>query len=170
MSNQLTDKNSVVEQTRASVPEMAPFSVSPSDRLLRRIATLLFLLVAGILTLFGYYASSICITVVLAAFLAILFDPLVVRLEKFYKAMLELRGKRQIFALRCGCELSAHPCQLSRGDQCKEVLTTVERSCGGVLLCASYRVSMPLPEQNCIEHSERFHFIFSRIHSWVLFL
>jgi len=35
------------------------------------------------LTLFGYYASSICITVVLAAFLAILFDPLVVRLEKF---------------------------------------------------------------------------------------
>ena len=83
MSNQLTDKNSVVEQTRASVPEMAPLSVSPSDRLLRRIATLLFLLVAGMLTLFGYYASSICITVVLAAFLAILFDPLVVRLEKF---------------------------------------------------------------------------------------
>jgi len=47
---------------------------------------------------------------------------------------------------------------------------TVERSCRGVLLCASYRVSMPLPGQNCIEHSERFHFIFSRIHSWVLFL
>src|ERR1041385_471133 len=84
MSNQLTDKNSVVEQTQASVPEMmTPLSISASDRLLRRIATLLFLLVAGMLTLFGYYASSICITVVLAAFLAILFDPLVVRLEKF---------------------------------------------------------------------------------------
>jgi hypothetical protein len=54
MSNQLTDKNSVVEQTQASVPEMMPpLSISPSDRLLRRIATLLFLLVAGMLTVFG---------------------------------------------------------------------------------------------------------------------
>jgi predicted PurR-regulated permease PerM len=34
------------------------------------------------LTVFGYYASSICITVVLAAFLAILVDPVVVKLEK----------------------------------------------------------------------------------------
>ena len=83
MSDQLTDKNSVVEQSQASVAEnMPPFSTSPSDRLLRRIATLLFLLVAGMLTVFGYYASSICITIVLAAFLAILFDPLVVKLEK----------------------------------------------------------------------------------------
>jgi hypothetical protein len=80
MSDQVTDKSSVVELTQASVPEMMPpLSISPSDRLLRRIATLLFLLVAGMLTVFGYYASSICITVVLAAFLAILFDPLVVR-------------------------------------------------------------------------------------------
>jgi predicted PurR-regulated permease PerM len=83
MSDQLTDKSSVVEQSQASVAEnMPPFSTSPSDRLLRRIATLLFLLVAGMLTVFGYYASSICITIVLAAFLAILFDPLVVKLEK----------------------------------------------------------------------------------------
>jgi predicted PurR-regulated permease PerM len=59
-----------------------PSSTSPSDRVLRRIAILLFLLVAGMLTVFGYYASSICITVVLAAFLAILFDPLVVKLQK----------------------------------------------------------------------------------------
>jgi predicted PurR-regulated permease PerM len=83
MSDQVTDELRV-EQTQVSVPEMMPpLSTSPSDRLLRRIATLLFLLVAGMLTVFGYYASSICITVVLAAFLAILFDPLVVRLEKF---------------------------------------------------------------------------------------
>ena len=83
MSDQLTDKSSVVAQSQASVAEnMPPFSTSPSDRLLRRISTLLFLLVAGMLTVFGYYASSICITVVLAAFLAILFDPLVVKLEK----------------------------------------------------------------------------------------
>jgi predicted PurR-regulated permease PerM len=36
------------------------------------------------LSVFGYYASSICITVVLAGFLAILFDPLVVRLETLH--------------------------------------------------------------------------------------
>ncbi len=59
-----------------------PPSTSPSEALLRRIAALLFILVAGLLTVFGYYASSICITVVLAAFLAILFDPVVVKLEK----------------------------------------------------------------------------------------
>jgi len=41
-------------------------------------------LVAGLLTAFAYYASSICITVVLAAFLAILFDPLVAKLEKLH--------------------------------------------------------------------------------------
>jgi len=33
---------------------------------------------------FGYYASSICITVILAGFLAILFDPVVVILEKMH--------------------------------------------------------------------------------------
>jgi predicted PurR-regulated permease PerM len=38
----------------------------------------------GLLTVFGYYASSICITVVLAGFLAILFDPVVVILEKLH--------------------------------------------------------------------------------------
>jgi predicted PurR-regulated permease PerM len=52
--------------------------------LLRRIAILLFILVAGLLTVFGYYASSICITVILAAFLAILIDPVVVTLEKLH--------------------------------------------------------------------------------------
>jgi predicted PurR-regulated permease PerM len=83
MSDQITNKNPVVEQSQVHILEMAlQSSTSPSDRLLRRIATLLFLLVAGMLTVFGYYASSICITVVLAAFLAILFDPVVVKLEK----------------------------------------------------------------------------------------
>jgi hypothetical protein len=83
MSDQVADKSLVNERRQARVVEMAlPSSISPSDRLLRRIATLLFLLVAGMLTVFGYYASSICITVVLAAFLAILVDPVVVKLEK----------------------------------------------------------------------------------------
>jgi predicted PurR-regulated permease PerM len=83
MSDQVTNKRTVAAQNQQPVMEIAlPSSISTSDRLLRRIATLLFLLVAGMLTVFGYYASSICITVVLAAFLAILFDPLVVKLEK----------------------------------------------------------------------------------------
>lgn len=58
-----------------------PSSTSTSDHLLRRIATLLSILVAGLLTVFAHYASSICITVILAAFLAILFDSVVVKLE-----------------------------------------------------------------------------------------
>ena len=73
MSDQVTNKSAVAEQSPVHAAEMAlPSSASPSDRLLRRIATLLFILVAGLLTVFGYYASSICITVVLAGFLAIL--------------------------------------------------------------------------------------------------
>jgi predicted PurR-regulated permease PerM len=77
--------NTPAEPNQASIPEMAmPSSASSSDKLLSRIAILLFILVAGLLTVFGYYASSICITVVLAGFLAILFDPLVVRLERLH--------------------------------------------------------------------------------------
>ena len=85
MSDQVTNNSAVAEQSPARLVEMAPpSSASPSDNLLRRIATLLFILVAGLLTVFGYYASSICITVILAAFLAILFDPVVVKLEKLH--------------------------------------------------------------------------------------
>src|SRR5271166_5347147 len=80
-----TDKSAVAEQSQMGEVEVAlPPSASPSDMLLRRIAILLFILVAGLLTVFGYYASSICITVVLAGFLAILFDPVVVTLEKLH--------------------------------------------------------------------------------------
>jgi predicted PurR-regulated permease PerM len=84
MSDQVTNK-AVAEESRLPVVEMAlPHSTSASDNLLSRIAILLFILVAGLLTLFGYYASSICITVVLAGFLAILFDPVIVTLEKLH--------------------------------------------------------------------------------------
>ena len=72
MSDQVTNK-AVAEESQLRVVETAlPSSTSSSDRLLSRIAILLFILVAGVLTVFGYYASSICITVVLAGFLAIL--------------------------------------------------------------------------------------------------
>jgi len=85
MSDQVTNKSAAADQSQVGLVEMAlPSSTAPSDMLLRRISTLLFILVAGLLTVFGYYASSICITVILAAFLAILFDPVVVKLEKLH--------------------------------------------------------------------------------------
>jgi len=76
MSDQVTNKSAVAQQNQVRAAEMALLaSASTSDELLRKIAILLFILVAGLLTVFAYYASSICITVILAAFLAILFDP-----------------------------------------------------------------------------------------------
>jgi predicted PurR-regulated permease PerM len=82
MSDQVTNKPVAEEIQLGAVEMVLPPPTSASDNLLSRIAILLFVLVAGLLTLFGYYASSICITVVLAGFLAILFDPVVVTLEK----------------------------------------------------------------------------------------
>ena len=62
--------SAVAEQSQVRVVEMGLLSsASSSDKLLRIIAILLFVLVVGLLTVFGYYASSICITVVLAGFL-----------------------------------------------------------------------------------------------------
>jgi predicted PurR-regulated permease PerM len=85
MSDQVTKKSAAAEQGQVRLLEkVPPSSTSSSDKLLSRIAILLFILVAGLLTVFGYYASSICITVVLAGFLAVLFDPLVVKLEKLH--------------------------------------------------------------------------------------
>src|SRR5450755_3239638 len=85
MSDQVRNMSTAAEPNQVSMPEMAtPSSASSSDKLLSRIAILLFILVVGVLTVFGYYASSICITVVLAGFLAILFDPLVVKLERLH--------------------------------------------------------------------------------------
>jgi predicted PurR-regulated permease PerM len=79
------NKSPAAEQSHVRLVEVAqPSSISSPDKLLSRIAILLLILVAGLLTVFGYYASSICITVVLAGFLAILFDPLVVKLEKLH--------------------------------------------------------------------------------------
>jgi uncharacterized membrane protein len=81
MFDQVVKNGAAAEQDEVRVVEIAlPPSTSRSDKQLGRIATLLFILVAGLLTLFGYFASSICITVVLAGFLAILFDPVVVKL------------------------------------------------------------------------------------------
>ncbi len=84
MSDQVTNKPVAEEIQLRAVEMVLPPPTSASGNLLSRIAVLLFVLVAGLVTLFGYYASSICITVVLAGFLAILFDPVVVTLEKLH--------------------------------------------------------------------------------------
>jgi hypothetical protein len=69
MSDQVTNKSAVPEESQVRVLEMAlPSAASSSDMLLRRIVTLLLILVAGVLTVFGYYASSICITALLTDF------------------------------------------------------------------------------------------------------
>ena len=78
-----TNVTAVADHIQVDMVESArPSQNSTCEELLRRIATLLFMLVAGLLTVFAYYASSLCITVALAAFLAILVDPLIVMLEK----------------------------------------------------------------------------------------
>ncbi len=83
MTDQVTDEPVVLEENDERSGEMAlPSSSLPAETPLRRIVSLLCILVAGLLIVFGYFASSICITVILAAFLAILFDPLVVQLER----------------------------------------------------------------------------------------
>ena len=85
MSDQVTNKSAATEHSQVGLQKTAlPSSTAPSDMLLHRISALLFILVVGLLTVFGYYASSICITVILAAFLAILFDPVVIILEKLH--------------------------------------------------------------------------------------
>jgi predicted PurR-regulated permease PerM len=85
MSDQLTNKSAAAEQSQMRMVEIAlPSSTPRSDKVLGRITILLLILVAGSLTVFGYYASSICITVILAGFLAILFDPVVIVLEKLH--------------------------------------------------------------------------------------
>jgi predicted PurR-regulated permease PerM len=52
-------------------------------RLLSRIAWLLWVIVLALVLAFCYFASSFCITLLLAAFLAILVDPVVTYLERW---------------------------------------------------------------------------------------
>lgn len=54
------------------------------SRLLSRIACLLWAIVLVLLMAFCFFASSFCITLLLAAFLAILVDPLVTSLERLH--------------------------------------------------------------------------------------
>jgi predicted PurR-regulated permease PerM len=57
--------------------------VLQQNRLLRQIVFLLCILALALLMAFFYFASSLCITLVLSSFLAILVDPLIMYLERF---------------------------------------------------------------------------------------
>jgi AI-2 transport protein TqsA len=54
------------------------------ERLLGRITALLWVVVIALTVTFFYFASSLCITLLLASFLAILVEPLVAGLEKLH--------------------------------------------------------------------------------------
>ena len=54
----------------------------PERQWLKQIATFLGLILGAIVLAFCFFANSLCITIVLSAFLAILADPLVVRVAK----------------------------------------------------------------------------------------
>ena len=56
----------------------------PQNRFLRRIVLPLWILAFALLLAFCYFASSLCITVLLAAFLAIVVDPLITYLERLH--------------------------------------------------------------------------------------
>ena len=72
-------ENSSADSPQAENPEDSTWEI-----LLPRLATLLWIIVIAILVAFGFFASSLCITVLLAAFLAILIDPLITRLERWH--------------------------------------------------------------------------------------
>ena len=63
-------------------PTLLTPGADPEQQWLKQIALFLGLIFGTIVLAFCYFASSLCITIVLSAFLAILADPLVVRLAK----------------------------------------------------------------------------------------
>jgi predicted PurR-regulated permease PerM len=63
-------------------PTLLTPNVDPAQQWLKQIALFLGLIFGTIVLAFCFFASSLCITIVLAAFLAILIDPLVVRVAK----------------------------------------------------------------------------------------
>ena len=63
-------------------PTLLTPGADPEQQWLKQIALFLGLIFGTILLAFCFFASSFCITIVLAAFLAILADPLVVRVAK----------------------------------------------------------------------------------------
>jgi predicted PurR-regulated permease PerM len=63
-------------------PTLRTPGVDPEQQWLKQIALFLGLILGTIVLAFCFFASSLCITIVLSAFLAIVADPLVVRVAK----------------------------------------------------------------------------------------
>src|ERR1700729_822306 len=63
--------------------ELRPQGPEPQPRPMVRIVGLLWVVVIAIVVAFAYFASSLCITFLLASFLALLFDPIPTFLERF---------------------------------------------------------------------------------------
>src|SRR5271170_837478 len=75
-------------------------------RLLSRIAWLLWVIVIVLLMAFCFFASSFCITLLLAAFLAILVDPVVTRLERWHVPRSASAGIIIVSGMLCLCFLT----------------------------------------------------------------
>jgi len=65
-----------------SIAREAPQRLNTNEKYLPRISGLLLVIAAGVAIAFCFFASSICITLVLAAFLSILVDPIVIAMER----------------------------------------------------------------------------------------
>jgi predicted PurR-regulated permease PerM len=76
------------------------------SRLLSRIAWLLWSIVLVLLMAFCFFASSFCITLLLAAFLAILVDPVVTRLEHWHVPRSASAGIIIVAGMLCFCFLT----------------------------------------------------------------
>jgi predicted PurR-regulated permease PerM len=63
-------------------PTLLTPGVDPGQQWLKQIALFLGLILGTIVLAFCFFASSLCITILLSAFLAVLVDPLVVRVAK----------------------------------------------------------------------------------------
>ena len=63
-------------------PTLLTPGVDPAEQWLKQIALFLGLILGTIVLAFCFFASSLCITIVLATFLSIVVDPLVVRAAK----------------------------------------------------------------------------------------
>jgi AI-2 transport protein TqsA len=76
------------------------------SRLLSRIAWLLWGVVLVLLLAFCFFASSFCITLLLATFLAILLDPVVTRLERWHVPRSASAGIIIVAGMLCFCFLT----------------------------------------------------------------
>jgi len=96
-------------------------AATPEPRLLRRVAALLWVAVISIVVSFAFFASSLCITVLLAGVLSILADPIPTYLERwhvsrlFSSALLVLTGVF-VFAHAACCSIDRRETDLRRSS------------------------------------------------------